>query len=42
VLGVVIPTVFVRLEQTRFFSAAACTSPFGIFAVGLGLLACAK
>jgi len=35
----VVPIVFVRLEQSRFFSTTALYEPLGIFAVGLGLLA---
>jgi len=38
-LGVVVPWVFVRLEQSHFFSASAKYEPLGLFAVGLGLFA---
>jgi len=38
-LGVVVPWAFIRLEQSRFFSASTLYEPLGLFAVGLGLLA---
>ncbi|MGH9018499.1 MAG: cation:proton antiporter [Acidimicrobiales bacterium] len=38
-LGVIVPWLFVRLEQSRLFSVSALYEPLGMFAVGLGLLA---
>ena len=38
-LGIALPWVFIRLEQSRFLSASDLYEPLGLFAVGLGLLA---
>lgn len=37
--GIVIPSVFIWLERTRYFSASALYEPLGPFSVGLTLLA---
>ena len=38
-LGIALPWIFIRLEQSRFLSASDLYEPLGLFAVGLGLLA---